>query len=268
MVRLVSMAACLFVGLVMFVLGIVSGFEWMGEEKAEPGPVTTPMAPKAQSWEHSGPFGTFDRAAAQRGLIVYKEVCSSCHGLKQVSFRTLTDIGLTADEVKAYAKTFEIAALDDDGEPVDRPGIPSDYFPSPFANAAQAAAANGGAIPPDLSLIVKARHHGDDYLYSLLTGYKDAPAGFEVSEGGNYNPYFSGRQLAMAPPLAADAVEYPDGTNATLEQMSRDVTVFLAWAAEPKMEARKQLGVKVMIFLLIFAGLMYAVKRKIWADQH
>lgn len=223
--------------------------------------------PKSLEWKHSGPFGTFDRARAQRGLVVYKEVCAACHSLKYVAFRNLTGIGLSAEEVKAFAKEYEISDLDDEGEIVDRPGKPSDYFPSPFANDAQAAAANGGKAPPDLSLISKARANGDNYVHALLTGYMDAPDDFDVGEA-NYNPYFEGRKIAMAAPMDDDAVEYADGTPATVDQMAKDVVVFLAWAAEPKMEARKNLGVKVMIFLLLFAGLMYAVKRRVWADLH
>jgi len=224
--------------------------------------------PSGIEWTHSGPFGTFDRAAAQRGLVVYKEVCAGCHSLKYVAFRNLTGIGLNADEIKALAKEYDIADLDEDGEETDRPGKPSDYFPSPFANAKAAAAANGGALPPDLSLMIKARANGDNYVHALLTGYGDAPADFDVMEGLSYNPYFEGRQLAMTAPLSEDAVEFADGTPATVDQMAKDVVVFLAWAAEPTMEARKNLGVKVMIFLLIFTGLMYAVKRRVWADLH
>lgn len=220
--------------------------------------------PRQISWPHTGLFGTYDRAAAQRGLLVYQQVCSACHGLKFVAFRTLRDIGLSEDEVKAFAAEYDITdGPDDAGDMFDRPGKPSDYFPSPFANDKAAAASNNGIAPPDLSLIVKARAGHENYIYSLLTGYKEGSDGALA-----LNPYFPGGKLAMAAPLTADAVEYPDGTAATVDQMSRDVTTFLAWASEPTLEARKKLGVKVMLFLLVFFVLAYAVKRKVWADAH
>jgi len=269
MFRLGSMAICLLVALVMFVLALIAGFDLASEEKTvSTGPQTFAMAPASLSWKHSGPFGTYDRSAAQRGLQVYKEVCAGCHSLEKVAFRNLIGIGLSVDEVKAFAKEYEIADLDESGEEIERPGKPSDYFPSPFANVKAAAAGNGGAVPPDLSLIIKARANGDNYIHSLLTGYSDAPGDFELNDGSSYNSFFAGRQLAMAAPLSDDAVEYIDGTATTVDQMARDVVVFLAWASEPKMEARKSMGVKVMLFLLIFAGLMYVVKRRVWSDQH
>jgi ubiquinol-cytochrome c reductase cytochrome c1 subunit len=225
--------------------------------------------PKEYEWGHTGPFGTFDRAAAQRGLLVYQQVCASCHGLRLVALRTLQDIGLSEGTVKALAAQYTITdGPNDDGDMFDRPGKPSDRFPNPFANMKAAAAANGGAAPPDLSLMVKARKGHEDYLASLLTGYTEPPANHEVPEGAYYNPYFPGGNIKMPPPLNPDQVEYPDGTKATVEQMAHDVTVFLAWAAEPTMEQRKRTGVKVIIFLLILTGVLYAAKRKIWADVH
>jgi len=227
-------------------------------------------APRSTDWNHSGPFGTYDRAAMQRGLQVYRESCSSCHSLDYIAFRNLTEIGLSEDEAKAIAAEYEIEdGPDDVGDMFERPGKLSDYFPAPFPNEQAARASNGGAYPPDLSLIVKARGGGENYIYSLLTGYQDeAPEGVEMGDGMNYNPYFPGRQIAMAPPLFEDGVEYADGTPATVEQMAKDVTTFLAWAAEPTLEVRKQTGVKVILFLLVFAAVLYAAKRKIWADVH
>ncbi|MEX1037098.1 MAG: cytochrome c1 [Sneathiella sp.] len=224
---------------------------------------------KSVSWKHGGIFGTYDRAAAQRGLQVYREVCASCHGLGLVAFRTLTDLGFNEEEVKAIAAESEfVDGPDDVGDMFDRPGKPSDKFPSPFPNEQAARASNGGAYPVDLSLISKARADGDNYLYSLLTGYEEPPADVKLATGMSYNAYFPGHQIAMPPPLMEDGVEYSDGTPATVDQMARDVAVFLAWAAEPKMEQRKSLGLKVILFLLILAGVFYAVKRKVWSDLH
>ncbi len=224
---------------------------------------------KSESWQHTGLFGTYDRSAAQRGLQVYREVCAGCHGLNQVAFRTLLDLGFNEDEVKALAKEYTfVDGPNDDGDMYERPGKAFDKFPDPFANEKAARASNGGAFPPDLSLIVKARPGFEDYMYSLMTGYVDAPEGFEMNEGMNYNAYFPGHQIAMPSPLSEDAVEYADGTPATVEQMSKDVTVFLAWAAEPKLEARKHMGLRVILFLLLMTGIFYAAKRKIWSDVH
>lgn len=237
---------------------------------AAPALAATEGAPlKHYDWHHTGPFGTYDRAAAQRGLLVYQQVCASCHGLRLVALRTLEDIGLTEGTVKALAAQYTITdGPNDDGDMFERPGKPSDRFPSPFANAKAAAAANGGAAPPDLSLMIKARKGHEDYMVSLLTGYTTAPAGHEVPEGAYYNPYFPGGNIKMPPPLNPDQVEYPDGTKATVEQMAKDVSVFLAWASEPTMEQRKQTGIKVVLFLLVLTGLLYAAKRKIWSDLH
>ena len=223
----------------------------------------------ARDWPFSGIFGTFDRAALQRGFQVYREVCSGCHALHLIAFRNLEALGYGADEIKAIAAEYTVEdGPDEEGEMFERPGLPSDRVPSPFANDKAAAAANNGAVPPDLSLIVKARDGGADYVHALLTGYADPPAGAELLEGQNYNLYFPGNTTAMAPPLDEDAVEYGDGTPATVEQMASDVTSFLAWAAEPTMEDRKRMGIKVILFLLVFTGVLYAVKRKVWADPH
>lgn len=229
----------------------------------------TQPTPPAQNWSFNGPFGTFDRAELQRGYQVYKEVCAACHSMKYVAFRNLRDIGFTEAEVKALAATFEVTdGPNDSGEMFQRPGLPQDKFPSPFPNEKAARASNGGAYPLDLSLIAKARAHGPDYIRALLTGYKAAPAGFTVGEGLQYNEYFPGHQIAMPQPLNDDQVTYADGTKASVEQMAHDVSAFLMWAAEPKLEDRKRMGLKVMIFLVVLTGLFFAAKKRIWAKLH
>lgn len=223
--------------------------------------------PDNQDWPFEGIFGSVDRASAQRGLQVYLEVCSSCHGLKQVAYRNLTDLGFTEDEVKAIAANFDVTdGPNDEGEMFDRAAIPSDKFVSPFPNAQAAQASNNGAVPPDLSLQVKAHLGGADYIYALLSGYQDPPADVEVPPGANYNPYFRGGLIAMAQPLWPDGVTYTDGTEATVEQMAWDVTNFMQWAAAPEMEERKKLGFKVVLFLIILSAILYAAKRKMWSD--
>ncbi|MCC7427587.1 MAG: cytochrome c1 [Alphaproteobacteria bacterium] len=226
------------------------------------------VAPPAQNWSFGGLFGTFDRASAQRGFQVYKEVCAACHGLRHLSYRHLGVLGFSAAEITAIAAEYKVPDFDDDGQPIERDARPSDRFRSPFANEAAGRAANNGAYPPDLSVIVKARADGANYLYALLTGYGNPPAGMQLGEGMHYNEYFPGHQIAMARPLNDEQVTYADGTANTTSQMSRDLTTFLAWAAEPEMEDRKRMGVKVMLFLLILTGLMYASKRKLWSDLH
>lgn len=223
----------------------------------------------SHDWSFEGPFGTFDRAELQRGYQVYKEVCAACHAMKYVAFRNLRDIGFTEAEVKALAATFEVTdGPNDSGEMFQRPGLPQDKFPSPFPNEKAARAANGGAYPLDLSLIAKARAGGPEYLRALLIGYQDAPAGVEVGEGLQYNAYFPGHQIAMPKPLNEDQVTYADGTKASVEQMAHDVSAFLMWAAEPKLEDRKRMGLKVMIFLVVLTGLFFAAKKRIWAKLH
>ena len=246
-------------------LGLVTlGGAWAPTAEAAKG-----VAPPHQSWSFDGVFGTFDRAAQQRGLQVYQEVCSGCHSLRFVRFRNLADLGYTEDQIKAFAaEATVIDGPDGEGEMFERDGIPSDAFPSPFPNKNAAAAANGGAVPPDLSLVTKSRKGGPDYLFALMNGYEEPPADFEVLEGLSYNVYFPGQQTAMASPLDDDAVEYADGTKATTEQMAKDVTTFLMWAAEPNLEPRKKMGVGVVLFLLVFTGMLYAVKRKVWEDLH
>lgn len=222
-----------------------------------------------QAWSFEGVFGAFDRASLRRGFLVYKQICSSCHSLNQLAYRHLTGVGLSEAEVKAIAATVEVQdGPNDAGEMFMRKGIPSDKFKAPFPNEKAARAANNGAFPPDLSLITKARKGGADYLHAILTGYKDAPANVKVPDGMYYNVYFPGNLLAMAPPLSEGGVDYPDGTKATVDQMAKDVVTFLAWAAEPEMEERKRMGIKVLLFLLVLTGMLYALKRMIWADVH
>lgn len=217
-----------------------------------------------------GVFGTFDRASAQRGFQVYKEVCSACHSMRQLSYRHLTGIGLNAAQVQALASQFQVQdGPNDNGEMFERPARPSDRFRRAFANDAAARAANNGALPPDLSVMVKAREGGADYLHALLVGYEEPPPGVTVANGMHYNKYFPGHQIAMAAPLNTDGqVTYADGTKSTVDQMATDVTTFLAWAAEPELEQRRALGVRMVIFLTILGGLAYAVKRKVWANLH
>jgi ubiquinol-cytochrome c reductase cytochrome c1 subunit len=221
------------------------------------------------SWSFEGLFGTFDRAALQRGLQIHREVCAGCHGLRLVAFRNLADLGYGEDEIKAIAAEYiVIDGPDEEGEMFEREARASDRFPSPFANVQAAAAANNGAVPPDLSVITKARVGGPTYIRALLDGYHEAPADFVLLEGLSYNVYFPGNQIAMAAPLDVDAVEYHDGTKATVDQMAADVATFLMWAAEPALEERKQTGIKVILFLIVLTALLYAIKRKVWADVH
>jgi len=227
------------------------------------------VAIEAQDWSFGGIFGTFDRGELQRGLQVYQNVCATCHGLKHVAYRNLGDLGYTDDEVKVIAAEKQTTdGPNDEGEMFERAALPSDRFVSPFPNDAAARAANGGAYPPDLSLIVDARAGGADYIYGLLTGYKEPPAGVTVPDGMYYNTGFGGHQIAMPPPLFPDGVTYGDGTSATIAQQARDVSAFLAWASEPNLEQRKRAGVMTILFLLVFTGLLYATKRKIWAAVH
>jgi ubiquinol-cytochrome c reductase cytochrome c1 subunit len=225
--------------------------------------------PPAKRWSYDGMFGTFDRASLRRGLQVYREVCAACHSLKLVAYRHLEGVGFSDAEVKAIAASVEVQdGPNDQGEMFQRPGKPFDTFKSPFANEQAARAANNGALPPDLSVITKARKGGSDYLYAVLAGYQEAPAGFALMEGMSYNKYFPGQQIAMPPPLADGQVTFADGTQATVDQMARDVTTFLAWAGEPELEERKRLGVKVLLFVIVLTAMLYAVKRQIWASVH
>ena len=234
---------------------------------------------EAQKWGFKGPFGKYNRPAMQRGYQVYREVCSSCHALEHLSFYHLGDKGGPFYDaeypnpndnpiVKALAKDWEVTDLDQDsGDEIDRPAKPADGFPNIYANAIAAAASNGGAVPPDLSVIISARSGGADYVYALLAhGYSEVPHDFKLDEGMNYNSVFEGKQIKMARPLSDGLVEYADGTEATTEQMVKDVAEFLAWASDPKMEVRKRTGLATFIFLFIFALLLFMTYQQIWKD--
>jgi ubiquinol-cytochrome c reductase cytochrome c1 subunit len=223
--------------------------------------------PKHVDWSFAGPMGTVDKQSAQRGYQVYKEVCASCHSMKLFSFRDLSGIGFSDAEIKEIAKEYKYPDIDDTGEPIERDGKANDRFKSPYANDAAAAAANGGSVPPDLSLIVKAREDGANYVYSVLTGYgENAPHGHEIPAGKYYNPYFPGGVIAMPKPLTDDQVTYQDGTKASEEQMAKDLVNFLQYSAEPEMQHRKHMGIKVIIFLCIFTVFFYIAKVRIWAN--
>jgi ubiquinol-cytochrome c reductase cytochrome c1 subunit len=231
--------------------------------------------PQAISFASDGPFGRFDRQQLQRGFQVYEEVCAACHSLNYVAFRNLADLGFSEEEVEAIASQwiFEVPSVDEQtGEETTRPATPADRFPAVYANEVAGRAANNNAYPPDLSLMTKARHNGPAYVYSLLVGYQDPPADLpEESQPGvglYYNPYFANLNLAMPPPLVADGqVTYADGTEATIAQMSEDVTAFLIWTAEPSMEARKSTGWAVLIFLIFATVLAWLSYKNIWRDQ-
>ena len=219
-----------------------------------------------KNWSFSSIFGTFDKASAQRGFQVYKEVCAGCHGMRLISYRNLAALGYNQDELKAIASQFEITdGPNDDGEFFTRPGRPSDKFASPYPNKKAAIAANGGAYPPDMSVLVKARGGGANYIYSVLMGYDEPPAGMELDDGVYYNKYMYGNKIKMASPLDDDIVEYSDGTKATVDQMAKDVTTFLQWTAEPHLEARHKLGFRVIIYLSVLTILVYFSMKKIWS---
>jgi ubiquinol-cytochrome c reductase cytochrome c1 subunit len=253
---------------------------------------TTHAEPPHIAWSFDGPFGTYDQAQLQRGYKVYREVCASCHSMNMVAFRNLGDPGGPFYDpkypnpnnnpvVKAIAKDFQIPDLDDTGQPDKRPGTSADYFPKPFPNELAARAANGGALPPDMSLLVKAREGGADHIHAVVTGYKTPPPGLEIPPGKYYNPYVPGdlgsfwhgkgpvpigSLIAMPPPLKPGQVTFDDGTPSTLDQEATAVAAFLQWASDPKLEERHQDGLSVMIFLLIFSGLLYASYRLVWRD--
>jgi ubiquinol-cytochrome c reductase cytochrome b/c1 subunit len=247
--------------------------------------------PPSLSWSFAGPFGKFDRAQLQRGLKVYKEVCSACHALSLVAFRNLADPGgpgYTPAQAAAFASEYKVQdGPNDAGDMFERPGRPADYFPSPFPNEQAARAANGGAAPPDLSLIAKARGYergfpqfifdafiqfqekGPNYIDALLQGYEEKPpAGFNLPEGSHYNKIFPGHAIKMPKPLSDGQVTYDDGSPATVQQYAKDVAAFLMWTAEPHLEARKRLGLQVMVFLIALSLLLYFTKRKVWANAH
>jgi cytochrome c1 len=220
-----------------------------------------------QNWPWLGVFGKYDQAQLKRGFQVYHDVCSNCHSLKLVAYRNLAEIGFTEDEIKAFAAEKTVKdGPNDAGEMFDRPARPSDRFVPPFANDQAARAANNGALPPDQSLLAKARKGGPDYLYAVLTGYEDAPAGVTVPDGMSYNKAFPGHNIGMPAPLADDVVTYADGTKATTDQEAKDITAFLNWTSEPELDTRHSMGLKVLGFLAVLTALFYALKRKVWSD--
>jgi len=220
-------------------------------------------------WSFEGIFGTFDRASLQRGYQVYQEVCSGCHSVKHLSYRNLSEKGgpeFLLEEAKAIAAQFEVTdGPNEDGEMFTRPGRLSDKFVSPFPNVKAAAAANDGAYPPDMSVLVKARKGGADYIYSLLMGYEEAPVGYELDDGVYYNKYMPGNNIKMAEPISDGVIEYADGTETSKAQMAKDVTTFLVWAGDPHLEARHKLGFKVFFYLFILLTLVYLSKQKVWS---
>ncbi len=220
-------------------------------------------------WSFEGIFGTFDRASLQRGYQVYQEVCAGCHSVKHLSYRNLSEKGgpeFSVEEAKAIAAQFEVEdGPNSDGEMFMRPARLSDKFVSPYPNVEASTAANGGAYPPDMSVLAKARAGGADYIYSLLLGYEDPPSDFELDDGVYYNKYMAGNKIKMSAPLMDGIVEYADGTEATTAQMSKDVTAFLVWAAEPHLEAQHRMGFKAIIYLIILLTLVYMSKQKVWA---
>ena len=221
------------------------------------------------NWSFKELTGKFDRASLQRGFQVYKEVCASCHSMQYLSYRNLGEPGgpeFTLEEVKAIAASVEIEdGPDSQGEMFTRPGKPSDKFKSPYPNVEASTVANGGAYPPDMSVLVKARPGGADYMYSVLMGYEEPPAGMKLDDGVYYNKYMIGQKIKMASPLSEGIVEYSDGTEATMDQMAKDVTTFLAWAAEPELEERHRVGFKVIIYLILLTILVYLSMKKIWS---
>jgi ubiquinol-cytochrome c reductase cytochrome c1 subunit len=227
--------------------------------------------PPHQQWSFEGVLGTYDEAALQRGFQVYQSVCSACHALKHLAYRDLAELGYSDDQVKGIAAQAQVTdGPNDQGQMYQRPGKPSDMFVAPFPNDQAARVANNGALPVDLSMVVKARDGGPDYVYALIgLGFKDAPAGVTMQPNTYYNEYFPGHQIGMPPPLTTDGqVPYADGTKATVPQMAHDVTTFLAWASEPNLNERHRMGAKVVLFLLVAAGIFYAAKRRIWAKIH
>lgn len=248
-------------------------------------------APLRQTWSFHGPFGTYDPAQLQRGFKIYREVCSNCHSLKLLAFRNLADPGgpgFTEAQAATVAASFQVTdGPNDKGEMFQRPGKLADYFPPPFPNDQAARAALGGGLPPDMSVLAKARgaeagfprfifdaftqyqEAGPDYIYAILTGYEDPPpAGATLPPGTQYNKYFPGHAIAMPKPLSDGQVEYTDGTPATVDQYAKDISAFLMWAAEPKLDERKRLGFQVFVFLIVLTGLLYFTKRRVWHDVH
>lgn len=260
---------------VLFVAALALPFAQASASLAEEAsPANGNHAPEIapQSWSFTPPFGTFDNAQLQRGFQVYRDVCANCHSMRLMYYRNLGEPGgpeLSPKAVEVLASQAQVAdGPNDKGEMFQRPARPSDRFRIPFANEQLARNANMGALPPDLSVIAKARQGGSDYIYALLTGYQEAPAGFNLAPGMYYNTAFPGHQIAMPPPLADGVVAYTDGTKPTVDNYARDVSAYLMWAAEPKLEERHKTGARVMIFLIVFLVIMYLAKRAVWAGLH
>jgi len=249
----------------LIIINIIVLLLLSGQAIASSGGSTAALHPKKIGWEFDGFFGRFDKQSIQRGYQIYDEICSACHNLRLLHYRNLQEIGFSKEEVKYIAAEHRVIdGPDDNGDMFMRPALPSDKFVGPFANEQQARIANGGAFPPDLSLIVKARPNGANYIYSILTGFTDPVEGFELTPGRYYNPYFENRQIGMPPPLGDELVEYQDGTYPSEEQMAIDIVNFLQFAAEPEMEDRKKMGVRVIIFLIITIILFAISKKRIW----
>jgi len=246
------------------ITGVAGAVTWKLDQEVR---ADLTLHPPHLPWSHSGLIDSFDHDSIRRGFQVYKQVCAACHSMKFLAFRNLIGVSHTEEEVKALAEEEQVMdGPAEDGEMFMRPGKPSDYFPLPFANDAAAAAANNGAIPPDLSFIALARHGGEDYIYHLLNGYcDDAPAGIEVKEGQYFNPYFPGGAISMAPPIYNEIIEYDDGTPATMSQVAKDVCVFLTWAASPEHDMRKKMAIKALTILGILLIPSYYMKRHRWS---
>jgi len=270
-------------GIAALAFGLLGGMAFAaGETSGESGAVEAHFVPPRQNWSFWGPFGKYDQAQLQRGFKIYKEVCSNCHSINDLAFRNLGQPGgpgFSEGQVKALAATYQIKdGPNDSGEMFERPGRPSDHYPSPFPNV-QAARAALGALPPDMSVLAKARgfsrgfpyfltdaliqyqEKGPDYIYAILTGYTKA-------DDPNYNAAFPGHKIGMPKPLADGQVDYTDGAPQTLDQYAKDISAFLMWTAEPKLEERKEIGLRVMVFLIVFATLLFFVKKRIWAKVH
>ena len=221
------------------------------------------------NWSFKGLTGTFDKSAVQRGFKVYREVCSGCHSMSLLYYRDLIDIGFSDEEVKAIAAEYTVVdGPNEEGEMFERPAKPSDRFVPPFSNEQEARISNNGSYPPDLSVITKAKKHGPDYIFNLLLGYTEPPVDFELGEGMYYNKWKEGHQISMAQPLDEGYVDYDDGTENTLPQLAEDITTFLVWSAEPELEARKKLGIKVILFFIVFGSIVFIVKNRLWREIH
>jgi ubiquinol-cytochrome c reductase cytochrome c1 subunit len=227
------------------------------------------LTPPSQRWSFAGPLGTIDQAAARRGFQVYADACANCHGLKYLHYRDLSGIGFTDDQIKQIAARFEVpSGFDNQGNLVSKPATPASAFRPPFPNDEAARALLNGALPPDLSLITSSFPDGPNYIYALLTGYRDPPADLKLADGMNFNPYFPGHQIAMPPPLNEGDITYTDGTASTVAQNAHDVVTFLAWAAHPDMAQRKRIGFGVVLYFLGMAGVTFVLKRRIWHGVH